>query len=191
MEPEQATLNNMQDFLLKYINKPEGIEITKKEIAGAGQNSYSFEELKSLETANRSVHDTRSTLSAYVFFAGGDYAENSGGNKVLGIAYGRSSIVMFEKTIQQLSGGIAQPSRSSVESAVLQHEFGHLLGLVDNGSAMEKDHLDGAHGKHCINKKCLMYYAAETSDLVGILLGSAIPSLDADCENDLRANGGK
>jgi hypothetical protein len=36
-----------------------------------------------------------------------------------------------------------------------------------------------------------MYHAAETTDILGFLLTGNIPSLDAACVADLRANGGK
>ena len=94
-------------------------------------------------------------------------------------------------TILQNSGGIGQVSRTKLYSTVLEHEFGHLMGLVDLGSPMITNHKDGAHGNHCNNQNCLMYYASETTDLLGFLLTGNIPALDANCANDLHANGGR
>ncbi len=48
--------------------------------------------------------------------------------------------------------------------------------------------MDEAHPNHCDNKNCLMYYATQTS---GLINNNSLPALDADCVNDLRANGGK
>lgn len=64
-------------------------------------------------------------------------------------------------------------------------------GLVNKGTALTSLHQDGVHGKHCSNSGCLMYYEAETSDIINNLLGDPIPSLDQNCINDLKANGGK
>jgi len=36
-----------------------------------------------------------------------------------------------------------------------------------------------------------MYYAAETTDVLGVLITGTIPPLDANCQADLHANGGK
>lgn len=74
---------------------------------------------------------------------------------------------------------------------MLEHEVGHLLGLVDLGSPMQTNHKDVAHGNHCNNSGCLMYYTSETTDILGFLLTGAIPTLDANCIADLKANGGK
>jgi predicted Zn-dependent protease len=70
----------------------------------------------------------------------------------------------------------------------MKHEFGHLMGLVDQGSPMQNDHKDADHGAHCINPSCLMYHAVETTGIDGT---NTIPELDAQCAVDLKANGGK
>ena len=69
--------------------------------------------------------------------------------------------------------------------------MGHILGLVDIGSPMQTNHKDAAHGNHCNNTNCLMYYASETTDVLGFLITGNVPVLDANCRADLTANGGK
>jgi len=56
---------------------------------------------------------------------------------------------------------------------------------------MQTNHKDAAHGNHCNNNNCLMYYTSNTRDILGILLVGNIPSLDVNCRSDLQANGGK
>lgn len=55
-------------------------------------------------------------------------------------------------------------SRETVETAVLTHETGHLLGLVDLYLATGRQ--DSAHPGHSSNKGSVMYWAVETTDLV-------------------------
>lgn len=100
-------------------------------------------------------------------------------------------MVVFGKKIHDNSGGLGQASRTKLEATVLEHELGHLLGLVDIGSPMQTNHKDASHGNHCNNTNCLMYYAAETTDILGYLLTGNIPSFDANCIADMKANGGK
>jgi len=190
-EPTTATLDNLKLFLEQRLNKPGGITIVKNIISILGKANYSLADIEMLEKNNRTQGVSGSTVSAYVLFVDGDYAGNSGGGKVLGIAYGATSMAMFGKTIKEFSGGLGKPSATALETTVIKHEFGHILGLVNNGTAMQAPHQDAAHGGHCNNKDCLMYYTAETSDIIANLLTGSVPDLDAACINDLKGNGGK
>jgi predicted Zn-dependent protease len=189
-QPSAATISNLSSFLQARLNKPNGIHITQKALSISHQSSYSLSDIRNIESANRTQNVSGHTVAAYIFFADGDYASNSGSSFVLGMQYGNSSIVMFEKTIQNLSGGVGQPSVATLETTVSEHEFGHMFGLVNNGSPMVSSHQDASNGKHCNNKNCLMYYSVETSDVVNNLIGG-VPSLDANCMADLHANGGQ
>jgi hypothetical protein len=51
--------------------------------------------------------------------------------------------------------------RKFVEQSTLVHEFGHAVGLVNNGVAMVSAHQDTAHGAHDTSSACVMYYANE------------------------------
>ena len=81
--------------------------------------------------------------------------EYAGDPNVLGIAYRNTSMAIFQETIARHTGGALEPSAATVEGTVAAHEFGHVLGLVNNGSPME--HQDEPHGRHCDNEDCLMY----------------------------------
>jgi predicted Zn-dependent protease len=190
--PSQQAVNNLTGLLQGYLNKPVGISVEQKAVSSPGKANYSLADIKDFESHNRTQLTKDKKLTAYVFFADGDYAETaSSSSKVLGIAYRSGSIVIFEKTIKSFSGGLTQPPTATLESIVMEHEFGHLLGLVNNGSNMQTAHQDTANGKHCSNQNCLMYYLAETSDVVANITGGNVPPLDSNCINDLKANGGK
>jgi hypothetical protein len=191
MKPEDGTISNLSSFLQSRLNKPAGIEIVFREIPPQGKPVLSVDDIRAIESQWRSVSNNGTTLSASILYLEGEYDQNSGSSKVLGVAYGFSSMAVFEKTIREFSGGLAQPSRVVVESSVTNHEFGHIIGLVNNGTPMAAPHQDIAHGRHCDNKSCLMYYATETSDIINNLIGGNVPQPDANCVADLRSAGGK
>jgi len=185
------TIAGLQSFLSARLNKPNGIFFAEKEIPDQGRRIVTVTDIKSVERRYRTDFSEKSTLTAFVYVSAADYAESAGNAKVLGIAYGNTSIALFGKTINSYSGGLTQPSRSMLETTVIDHEFGHLLGLVDNGTNMVDYHRDIYNGHHCDKKNCLMYYAAETSDIVKNLLGGEVPALENYCIRDLQFNGGK
>lgn len=193
-EPTGEALNNLKAFLESRLNKNGGIDLVAASIPSPGKAVYSLDDIKKIEQDNRKLFPDPEDkkLTAWFFFADADYAENEGDSKVLGIAYGPTSMVIFEKTIREFSGDRGQPSTPVLETTVTEHEFGHILGLVNNGTKMVANHQDITHGKHCNNEDCLMYWAAEHSGpLINFLTGGKIPLLDQNCLNDLKNNGGK
>jgi len=186
-QPDAAALAHLQNTLTALLNKPSGITIITKEIPVSSSLSLSLNDVIDIEKTNRTAFTNGTELAVYLLYTNGNYTDNN----VLGIAYKNTSTVLFGKKIGDNSGGIGQASRTKLVATVAEHELGHLLGLVDLGSNMQTAHKDAAHGNHCSNTSCLMYYGAETSDILGFLITGNIPVFDANCKADLTANGGK
>lgn len=186
-EPDAAAVNHMVSQLNARLNKPGGIAVVQKQIPAASETSLSASKVSDLELQHRTVFSTGTELGVYFLFTNGNYTNAN----VLGIAYRNTSMCIFGKTVNDNSGAVGQPSRTKLTATVLEHEFGHILGLVDTGTPMVTNHKDAANGAHCNNNNCLMYYGAETTDILGFLITGNIPSFDANCINDLQANSGK
>ncbi|MEO7961147.1 MAG: hypothetical protein ABIR19_06365 [Ginsengibacter sp.] len=186
-QPDAASVNNLTGFLKNITNKPVGINVTQQVISSGSKSVYTITDIGALEKSNRNSYNSGKELAVYILVVDGSYSDPN----VLGIAFRNTSVCLFGKTIFDNSGGIGQASRTKVLTTVLQHEFGHLLGLVDLGSAMTINHKDVPHGNHCNNQQCLMYYATETTDLLGFLVTGNVPVLDNNCLDDLQSNGGK
>lgn len=185
--PDAAAINNLTSYFNTLINKPGGITVVQSQIPSANKVVLSLNDIATIEKNNRTVFTAGNQLGVYFLFTDGTYTESA----VLGLAYRNTSMAILGKTIHDNSGAIGQASRTKLESTVLEHEAGHILGLVDLGSPMQTAHNDASHGNHCNNTNCLMYYSSETTDILGFLITGAIPSLDANCRADLHANGGK
>lgn len=191
-KPTDAAIVRLTTFLNERLNKNEGISIVFSEIGAQGKGTYSIADVVKIEGNNRSEFTSQKEIAAYFLFVDGDFSGNIGDSKVLGAAYYNTSMVIFQKTILDLSGGLGEPATDKLESTVINHEFAHILGLVNLGTSMQTSHQDTEHGAHCNNSSCLMNWQAETGDAVNALLGnSQVPSLDQNCINDLQSNGGK
>ncbi|MBC2838124.1 membrane metalloprotease [Robiginitalea sp. SC105] len=192
LRPSDQTIQNFQAFLLDRLNKPDGITLTIQEIGSPGQEVYSTQDVRDLEDTVRTLFTTEGNLVVCGIFLDGSFEGNTENGSVLGIAYRNTSFVIFGETLREFSGQPLAPSTAVLESTVLNHEFGHLLGLVNGGTPMQDAHQDTEHGRHCTSEDCLMYWTAETGEgLLNRISGGTIPSLDAACIQDLRANGGK
>jgi len=185
--PDQPAVEHLRSFLQALVNKPNGVTIVMKEIPASSKPSMTINDLIDVERAQRTAFTTGSQIAVSIIYTNGAFANAS----TLGVAYRNTSVAVFGKTINDNSGAIGQPGRTKLEATILTHEAGHLLGLVDLGSEMQTPHKDNDHGNHCNSTTCLMYYAAETTDILGFLLTANIPTLDANCQTDLRENGGR
>lgn len=186
-EPDQAALLNLQFFLFEHLHKPKGIFITTKEIAAAAGETLTLDQVVAIERANRTAFVQDGQLTLYILYTNGYYTDS----KMLGWAYRNTSAVLFGKKIREHATREDTPDRTILESNVLKHEMGHLLGLVNVGSPLQSDHKDHKNGKHCSNPNCLMYHVVDTRKPFRLLLKSEQAALDAECLEDLRANGGR
>ena len=192
LNPTSTTLDNFQEFLEARLNKPQGIEIVLRQIENVGKEVYSIHDIRNIEDTHRRKFNEQGTIAVSGIFIDGEYDQNTDNGSVLGVAYRNTSFVIFEQTIREFSNQPLAPSLTTLESVVINHEVGHLLGLVNAGTTMQTNHQDIAHGRHCTNENCLMFWTAETGEgLLNMLTGGSIPPLDSFCISDLRANGGK
>lgn len=185
--PDAAALNNLTAFLNTLLKKPAGITFNQTPIVASGKSVLNIDDISALEKANRTQFTNGNILSVYVVYVDASFSTAN----VLGAAYRNTSLVIFGPTLANNSGGLNQTTRTKLETTILDHEFGHLLGLTNLGTAMVTAHEDGAHMSHCNNSSCLMYFSTQTSMMGGFLVSAPIPVLDANCKADLTANGGK
>ena len=193
----------------------ENIEIQYLSLPSPNQEDLTIQEVANLEDQNRTAFNNGDTLAIYIYFADAPDEDDDidSGLVTLGSVYRNTSMVIYEETVRALALNSFLVSVADVESATLNHEFGHLFGLVNLGTPAINDHedferdengdpiLDGNGNpngnNHCIVEGCLM--RAELEFGIGIMgmlesmaaKGQAIPELDAECILDLQSNGGR
>lgn len=191
-QPTQEAINNFVSFLEDRTFKPGGITVQSRSIPSPGLSPYTTQEIADIESANRTRYNNDNQIAVWAFFADGEADGNSNTELTLGTAYRNTSFVIYEESIEELSGGTFQPSQTVLESTVIHHEFGHILGLTNLGTPLQSDHEDDNNPKHCDVEACLMYFQAETgAGAMGMVPGGTVPQLDSQCIADLQANGGK
>jgi hypothetical protein len=189
-QPTQTAINNFVSFINSRTYKPGGVTVESRSIPSPGITTYSTEDFVDLENANRTKYNTENQIAIWAYFADGKATGDTNTQVTLGTAYRNTSFIIYEATVQSLSGGLNEPSTAVLESTVIEHEFGHILGLTNFGAPMQTPHEDTSNSKLCNVESCLIYYAATTGANL-LNLGGTIPQLDALCIADLQANGGK
>jgi len=152
-------------------------------------------DILALAAQHRNVHTTETSRSYYVIFVSGYFADDSGVHGgVLGLSIG-DQIAMFKDVVNSTNIVLAPNVVRYVEQSTLIHELAHSVGLTDNGVPMVTPHKDAAHGAHCDNKDCVMFWQNDGSSDAAqfaqqqLLTGSSI-LFDAHCLADVDAKSG-
>ena len=149
-------------------------------------------DIQALAAQYRNQHDAPGVKTYYLIWVSGHFADDSGvRDTVLGVSFG-DTVAMFKDVIKG-TGSLSSPNTERyVEQSTLVHELSHSIGLVDNGVPMVAPHKDAAHGAHCNNSNCVMYWLnegaadARTFAINRVLTGSSILFDDA-CLADVDA----
>lgn len=191
-EPSAKTIENLKTFLSARTYKPDGVRISKRAVSSSNKAPFNIDEIVEIESNERLIYNAGDEIAVFIYFADGSNDEDGNSTVVLGSAFRNTSMVIYGKTVQNISDRVNAPDKSTVESTVVNHEFGHLLGLVDLGTPMQRDHLDDESRAHCNVTDCLMVANVSFgSGLLDVVDNNTILQLDDFCIMDLQANGGK
>lgn len=191
-EPSQKTIDNLKNFLKQRTHKPDGITIVKRAVSSSGKAPFEINEIAEIERQERLSYNAGDEIAVFIYFADGSNESDTSSKVVLGSAFRNTSMVIYGKTIQNIADRMNAPDKSIVESTVVNHEFGHLFGLVNLGTTLQGAHEDEVSQGHCEVSGCLMNANVEFGwGLIDMINTNAIPQLDDTCILDLQANGGK
>ncbi len=191
-KPSDEALDLLAGFLQKRTYKPGGITMDMRAVTSSGKAPFNIDEIADIEKSERKQYNAGDEIVVWVYFADGNDEADDAQKKTLGSAFRNTSIVIYEKSIQDFASRVGAPDKRILEATTLEHEFGHLFGLVDLGAPLLSDHEDPENDHHCITSGCLMNAELEFgSGIVDVINNSSIPDLKDACINDLQAAGGK
>tara|TARA_R100000935_G_scaffold31792_1_gene52310 strand:- start:1026 stop:1802 length:777 start_codon:yes stop_codon:yes gene_type:complete len=190
-KPTDAALNNLAQFLTQHTFKPDGLSITTRAVSSSNMAPFTIVEIAKIEAEQRSIYNAGDELAIFIYVADGSNENDVNDKVILGSAFRNTSVVLYGKTIEKIANNSNAVSKSDVETAVLNHEFGHLFGLVDVGSPMQVNHEDPNSEAHCNVSGCLMTANIEFGGSIIDMVQTNIPELEDFCVNDLVANGGR
>lgn len=155
--PTQEAMDEFLTFLRTHTFKND-IEWVFSELPSPGEESLSIQQIADIEEENRTVYNDGDTLGVYIYFsdAPSDGDEEDEGLVTLGAVYRNTSMVIYESTVRFIAGSSTIITRADVETATINHEFGHLFGLVNFGTPAVNDHEDTEARGHCNVPGCLM-----------------------------------
>lgn len=165
-----------------------------EDVGSVPDEELTVTDLLALADQNRDLSDAAPEKTFYLIWVSGNYTNNDGVQSgVLGVSIGSTGVVAMFKDVIESTGSVVFPNLERfVEQSVLIHEMGHAVGLVENGVPAIADHHDDAHGAHCSNDQCVMYWLNEgASDMAqfarDFVLRNDSILFDDDCLADVDA----
>ena len=209
MAPPAGVLDFLHGRLDSVANKPGGIEMRQDETLPSRGGAWSTKDVEQYAKAHQGTHTGGSTVVLHLLFLDGHSDADSGDARVLGstLTYSNAAgkvtstgpIAIYSQSIKDsctLLSSSPCTDPTPIWRAVLVHEFGHAMGLVNNGIPMVKPHeaatcQGNADHKHSANQNSVMNCQVESSRILDIF-GASIPTdYDGDDRADLHAAGGK
>jgi len=134
-------------------------------IPDPGKTEYTADDILAIAKAQRTRGSGGGTAAFFAVWLKGKYKDKDTGkvlDDVLGVSIGDTGVLaLFKPVIQSTSVPGRQGVVRFVEQSTFTHEMGHALGLVNNGVGLASAHQDAAHGSHCTNEKCVMFWQNE------------------------------
>ncbi len=182
MAPTATTLNMLRSRLASVADKPGGVQILPAQDIGKGRDTWSMDDVRRTKDKFRTHFSDKTQAVMHILFVDGQ-PDRQG---PIGIAYSASTDVIFEQVVRDIATPLV-PAQS-IEEAVVIHEVGHILSLINEGYTSPRKHEDAQHEGHSNNQGSVMYWALDNSGVVQLLGGRTKPpdDYDADDRADLR-----
>lgn len=190
--PTDEAITIFRNFIESRVYKPDGIQINLRSVESSAKTPFNEDDIKAVERDTRTLYNVGDEIAVWIYFADGEKEEDSDQSITLGSAFRNTSIIIYEKTIKDFASRNGAPPKAIIEAATLNHEFGHLFGLVDLGINPVSEHEDPEKEGHCNIEDCLMRASIEFgSGVINVIDGTGVPELDDACIQDLQSVGGK
>ena len=163
--PSQESIDHVRSVLEQVSNK-QVVPRSGALIEGGAQD-WSADDLRAVADDSHALQQGNGKAVVHLLFVHGTLG---GDGSVLGAALRGDTAAIFIDRVKASATPLI--GSTGIEVAVVTHEVGHLLGLVD--LYLHTGRQDPDHPGHSTDKNSVMYWAVE-SDLVADLLGSGPP----------------
>jgi hypothetical protein len=154
------------------------VNVRRGATIGGGARSWSASDVRALADDSSSSRQGGGKAVLHLLFVHGSFG---GDDSVLGVAVRGDTAAIFLDQVNASSTPLV--GSGGIEVAVVTHEAGHLLGLVD--LYLHTGRQDPDHPGHSTDQNSVMYWAVESSLVADLLHGGPPKEFDSADRADL------
>ncbi|MEY2404672.1 MAG: hypothetical protein QOD38_2223 [Acidimicrobiaceae bacterium] len=173
--PQQASIDHLSSVLQSVTAKT--VTVAQGPGVSGGATSWSADDLRSTADGGAAQGNGRAVI--HLLFVHGSFG---GDDSVLGVAVRGDTAAVFVDEVSAASTPLV--GSAGIETAVVTHEVGHLMGLVD--LLLHTGRQDPDHPGHSTNSKSVMYWAVESNLVADLLQGGPPKDFDSADLADLQ-----
>lgn len=185
LSPSPGAVDHLVTTLSQYADKPGGVRIDGGNTFASDRTSWTAADLRDVAATHRSTSSGPDVVSVYILYVRGGFTSDGEETSALGVAHRASEFAVFPERWTGLADLLGGGRR--VESAVLTHELGHLLGLVELTYESQHDRQDPEHPGHSSDRDSAMHWAVETTLVGQVFNGPPPDTFTAQDADDLAA----
>lgn len=169
-----GAVDRLTEALQRHAHKPEGIRRAGGNTFASDRRRWDAEAVRGVVTAHRRTRSGAGQVSLYVLALRGEFVEDGSATSAIGVSLNASVVLLFP---DRWVGLVGDPG--PVARAVMVHELGHVLGLVELTYDSRHDRQDPDHPHHSRNPESVMHWAVETDAVRQLLRGPPPDRFDA------------
>lgn len=178
-----AAVDHLMATLRRHADKPGGIARAGGSTFASDRTRWSAAQIRRTAAANRDVRSGPDRVAIYLLALRGEMTRDGQTSDAIGVAVNASEVGLFPERwagLADLLGG-----SEAVGRAVLVHELGHLLGLVNLTYEARHGREDPEHPGHSASRDSVMYWAIETTLIGQVFSGPPPDRFDAADRDDI------
>ncbi|HEV3226465.1 MAG TPA: hypothetical protein VGZ52_06515 [Acidimicrobiales bacterium] len=173
----QSSVDHLTSVLGSVTGKP--VHLRPGPPIGGAAKSWSADELRSIADDASAVQPSDGVAVIHLLIVHGSF---EGNDSVLGVSVQGDAAAVFIDQVDASSTPLVDSN--GIATAVVTHEVGHLLGLVD--LYLHTGRQDPAHPGHSTDQHSVMYWAVESNLVADLLQGGPPTDFDAADLADLK-----
>jgi hypothetical protein len=183
VSPDQGALGTLRDTVARYATARTQVGFAGGSTIGSSRTEWSAADITAAAAAHRDVASGRDVLAIQVLYLRGGFVADGELTDAIGVALNASVLAVFPERWRSGIGLLG--SAQAVERAVLVHEYGHLLGLIDLTFTSDRPREDPDHPGHSNDDRSVMFWAIESTAIGQVFSGTPPSTFTADDEADI------